>query len=148
MHVGFFGNYVYTQGQWTEVDVDSGPPEPTGVWMFVSIHDSDFATVRYLPSGDGRGEAFLGFTPRIYFEEPSASPPTNAPLEAAGLVSWTRVAGTDASPRADVIEAFLATDEEEDFDERAELPDDEVFVELKTAKFIKALGLPELPLGT
>ncbi|MEZ5092986.1 hypothetical protein [Nocardioides sp.] len=74
----------------------------------------------------------------MYFDSPTASAPTNAPLEAAGLASWTRAAETDASPRAEVIEAFLATDEQEDFDEEVDLPDDEIFAEIKTANFIRA----------
>jgi hypothetical protein len=146
--VGFFGNYVYTHGRWALVDADAGIPPQAGVWLSVSIHDSDFTMVRYFPPGAGNGEAFLGFTPRVYFEEPSASAPTNAPLEAVGLVSWTRAAGTGVAPRVEVIEAFLATDEQDDQDEDADLPADEVFAELKTARFVTALGLPDLPLRT
>jgi hypothetical protein len=50
------------------------------------------------------------------------------------------------SPSEDVVERFLAGDENEaDGDGNEDLPDEEVFVELKTAKFLQTLGLPSPP---
>jgi hypothetical protein len=141
--VGFFGAYLYADGSWTEVDPDGAESAtPVTPWLFLSIHDSDVATVRYAPSGSGTGEAFLGNTPRNYWENPDASAPTNPALEADGLASWTRVAQTGAAPAAETIEAFLASDEDEGPDDDADAPDEDVFVELKCVRFLGALGLP------
>ncbi|NIK56936.1 hypothetical protein [Kribbella shirazensis] len=139
--MGFFGSYVYAGGAWREVDSDAEdavPPEP---YLAVMIHDSDIAMIRYSPAGAGTGVAFLGHTPRAYFGDPSASSPTDTAIEAAGLAAWARVAGSSPDPH--VIERFLASDEQDDTAD--DVPDEDVFVEVKTARFIQTLGLPKLP---
>ncbi len=60
-------------------------PEP---WLLVDIHDSDIATIAYRPTGSGSGVAYLGVTPRTYFEDPGASAPSDVAREAGGLVEW------------------------------------------------------------
>jgi hypothetical protein len=137
--MGFFGSYVYDGAGWTSVDPTAtvDVPEP-GLW--VMVHDSDVTRLTYRPSGRGSGEAFVGYTPRSYFEDETASAPTDVAREAAGLHDWaTAVVGS--SPGEEAIAAFLAADEEEidDFDES---DDAEIFVEVKTARLLTALGLP------
>jgi hypothetical protein len=140
--MGFFGTYLYADGAWTELDPDADVAEPVAPYLFVMIHDSDIAMVRYSPVGDGTGRAFLGYTPRAYFGDPSASAPTDTGLEAAGLAAWAGAAG--ASLSADEVEPFLASDEQRAADADG-VPDVDVFVELKTARFVQALGLAPLP---
>ena len=98
----------------------------------------------------GRGIAYLGYTPRTYFEDDSASEPTSVVEEADGLAAWWRGLHPEAEDaaleaKAREIEAYVAADDavpdttEEDGSE----PDDaDVFVEIKTARFLNALGLP------
>ncbi|MEV7986869.1 hypothetical protein [Micromonospora sp. NPDC085948] len=64
-------------------------------WLLVDIHDSDSATLTYRPAGPGTGVAYLGYTPRTYFENPDASAPTDAVREAAGLSAWWALTTAD-----------------------------------------------------
>jgi hypothetical protein len=134
---GFFGSYVYAGGVWSEVDPeaeDGVPPEP---YMVVMFYDSDIAMIRYAPAGVGAGEAYLGHAPRAYFGDPSAPAAGDTAVEAAGLAAWAQSFG--ASPAPGAIERFLASD-----DVRDDAPDEDVFVETKTARFLQTLGLPKL----
>ena len=150
--MGFFGLYLYEAGRWSELGLDAEPTarEP---WLLVRIHDSDIGTVAYAPTGPGTGVAFLGYTPRIYFEDVTASAPTDPDREARGLAAWWAAGHPEANGAARVakegeLRAFLAADippgDGEDEDE--DLDDAEVFVEIKAARFIRALGLP-VPAG-
>jgi hypothetical protein len=143
--MGFFGTYQFDGLSWTERDPAVGPvgSEP---WLWIDVHDSDFTTVRYAPLDEsGSGTAYLGFTPRDYFEDPDASSPTDVDQEARGLARWwaLRQEGAtedDLSRKAAEIVAFLATDDEpidEDYEDSAD-----IFVEIKTARFLSALDLP------
>lgn len=79
--VGFFGTYLYeaAQQRWRPEmpainDIRQpvrGDREPDAAepWLLVDIHDSDFTVVTYRPVGQGTGVAYLGFTPRTYFDE-------------------------------------------------------------------------------
>jgi hypothetical protein len=64
-------------------------PEP---WLVVDIHDSYVATIAYRPAGSGSGVAYLGVTPRTYFEDPDASAPTDVVREARARSAppWSR----------------------------------------------------------
>jgi hypothetical protein len=162
--MGFFGTYLFEGGAWRPGLVTPGhdelwqrlrgdqPPAATEPWLLVDIHDSDITTVTYRPAGPGSGTAYLGYTPRSYFEREDASAPTDVAREAAGLASWWReVHGGPADRAAQKereIAAYLAHDlgptghdVEEDEDED-DLDDDNVLVEIKTRHFIAALGLP------
>jgi hypothetical protein len=121
-------------------------------WFVVDIHDSDIATVVYRPAGPGSGVAYLGHTPRTYFEDPGASAPTDTAREAAGLGFWwaqLHAGADDTNRRAKEAElvVYLAEDldpaevdlDDEDSDE---LDDADVFVEIKTARLLSALDLP------
>jgi hypothetical protein len=149
--VGFFGTYLFDGGRWTTHQPAEQPtiPEP---WLLIDIHDSDFATLTYHPAGPGSGVAYLGGTPRTYFENPDASAPTDVVREAAGLsVWWAQQRGgasdTERSAKETELTAYLAEDldpadinldDEDDYD----LDDAEIFVEVKTARFLTALDLP------
>jgi len=85
--MGFFGTYLFDGQRWMTHEADKLPtvPEP---WLLVDIHDSDIATIAYRPIGSGSGVAYLGVTPRTYFEDPGASAPSDVAREAGGLVEW------------------------------------------------------------
>lgn len=138
--MGFFGAYLYANGRWSDVDLDGAVPTPADPWMFVVVHDSDIGTIRYAPAGVGSGEAFVGFTPRSYFEDESASRPTDTVRESRGLAAWVQgVLGSDLD--APEIESFLANDDD-DLDESDELHAADVFAEIKLARLLAYLGLP------
>ncbi len=103
------------------------------------------------PARAATGTAYLGCTPRTYFDNEDASAPTDVSREATGLAEWwacrqggASEAEVDAKRRE--IETYLADDEdpgEIEYDEDVDgLDDAEIFVEVKTARFLNALGLP------
>lgn len=143
--VGFFGTYAFEHGQWKTLSEGELPPldEPS---LWIDIHDSDITSVVYTPVGPGSGVAYLGLTPRTYFENPNASDPTDVLREAAGLAAWWALhdSGDVAAKQAELL-GFLASDENpEDFSlaEGEDVEEADVFVEIKTARFLEALGLP------
>ncbi|MFC0435703.1 hypothetical protein [Kutzneria buriramensis] len=147
--MGFFGTFVFDGSAWlTEPGAEKRVGEPS---LLVDIHDSDIATIVYRPAGPGSGVAYLGFTPRSYFEDDAASAPTDVAREAAGLAAWWRLRSSasdaEVAAKQQELAGYLAEDisADEDVDAAeigAELDDAEVFVEVKTARFLAALGLP------
>jgi hypothetical protein len=146
--VGFFGSYLF-DGQWKPVEGAHGATEP---WLTVEVHDSDITTVVYRPPGPGSGVAYLGCTPRTYFEDESASAPTDVRREARGLAAWWAglhgvVGEAEMAAKERELSAFLAEDVDpadvpDDLDEDIDdLDDGEIFVEVKTVRFLSALGL-------
>lgn len=148
--MGFFGTYLYDGKHWSDHDPDQpiALPDP---WLMVTIHDSDFTIVTYQPRYDGTGVAYLGHTPRMYFEDENAHPRTDTTVEATALITWSTNHGTAPQTKRAELLAYLAEDLDnfDTFDEDVEgdddLPDSEVFVELKTANFLTALSLPVPP---
>ncbi|GAA0926649.1 hypothetical protein GCM10009554_07010 [Kribbella koreensis] len=151
--MGFFGTYLYAGDQWTEHDPDQPVNEP-GPWLRINIHDSDFTIVTYSPEYEGTGVAYLGYTPRMYFESEDDSR-TNPAQEAAALTTWwtnhtpTADPTTADSKRAELL-PYLAEDkdtfdEDEDEEDDEDLPDAEIYVEVKTADFLTSLNLPLPP---
>ena len=137
--MGLFGKYVF-EGKALVTAVGEAPAEP---WLSVDIHDSDFAAVVYRPAGTGAGIAYLGDTPRTYFDDEDASEPTDTGREGRGLAEWAALVGGTAA--ADELACFLAEDgDPEDVSEfeADDVDDADVFVEIKTARFLTALGLP------
>jgi hypothetical protein len=165
--VGFFGTFLYDDGHWYDVDPDTRPDDG-GHWLLVDIHDSDLTTLLYHPAGPGTGVAYLGVTPRTYFEDDDASAPTDTFREAAGLAAWWAGRPTPAGPEIGAgdfdegighdrlvaketeLIGYLARDGDPEADDLVEddgpLDDAETFVEIKTARLLTALDLP-LPAG-
>jgi hypothetical protein len=114
--VGFFGGYVFDGSSWHGFDLDSDHRlDIAAPWLSVNIHDSDIATVRYELHGPGSGTAYLGYTPRTYFDDESASEPADVLREAEGLALWlTRQQDrNDAAELRELITSFLAGDFQE-----------------------------------
>ena len=130
--MGLFWNGLYDGHRWTESDEE--PAEVPDGCLAVSVHDSDIGVVRYAPVGDGSGTAFVGFTPRTYFEDETA-PTCDPDVEAAALVAWAETTGMAAPAVADV-RPFLAGDDDT-FDE-----EDDPFVESAVAGLLTMLGVP------
>lgn len=144
--VGFFGRYVFDGRTWQDFEPGSGhEPDIEAPWLSVDIYDSDFATVRYEPPGPGSGTAYLGNTPRTYFDAESASVPTDVPREAEGLASWIgqqqgRIVSAELP---ELIASFLASDSrDEQPGDDADLSDADIFVEIKVSRFLRAVGFP------
>jgi hypothetical protein len=149
--MGFFGTYLFDGRSWSTHQPDSLPAtsEP---WLVVDIHDSDIATITYRPAGPGTGVAYLGHTPRTYFEDPQASAPTDVAREAAGLATWWALSFPGASDaERGSMEAVLAPylaadldpgDIDEDDEDDEDLDEAEIFVEIKTSRFLATMGLP------
>ncbi|WP_369137230.1 hypothetical protein [Modestobacter versicolor] len=125
--MGMFGTFTYGGGAWTSAE----PAEPA---LTVTIHDSDIATLDYRPAPDATGRCYLGYQPRVYFEDPAASAPVDNDVEARGFARWAQLAtGTDVDWRD--VAALLAPDDE-DAD-----PED-VFVEETVQRLLELAGLP------
>ncbi|MEV1320018.1 hypothetical protein AB0J14_28525 [Micromonospora arborensis] len=148
--MGFFGTYLFDGSRWKVHQ----PAEQAAIaepWLLVDIHDSDITTLTYRPAGPGSGIAYLGYTPRTYFENPDASAPTDVVREAAGLsVWWAQQRGgasdTERTAKEGELTAYLADDLDpaniEIDDDDDALDDAEIFVEVKAARFLRALDLP------
>jgi hypothetical protein len=92
--VGHFGKYAYSAGRWST-------DGPTAVpFLLIDIHDGDVATVDYRAADASGGRFFLGYEPRIYFEESDAASPVDITAESEGFARWALEAeGTDVDPR-------------------------------------------------
>ncbi|MDQ1539055.1 MAG: hypothetical protein QOE58_3448 [Actinomycetota bacterium] len=142
--MGFFGTYQFDGTAWAESDASAEPTGP-GPWLWVGIHDSDFATVRYAPAGSGSGIAFLNLTPRIYFESDDASAPTDIDREARGLADWWAdrnegASGSEKVTKQGEIASLLASDVEPANDDP--MDDADTFAEMKAARLLSVMGLP------
>jgi hypothetical protein len=128
--MGFFGTYALHDGEWA---VGAPAHEP---YLAVDIHDSDVATVDYRPAVSAAGRFYLGYQPRVYFEDETASAPVDNAAEARGFVRWVReVRGEEVA--ADDVERLMAP-----ADEDAE-PED-VFVEDTVVALLELAGLPPI----
>ncbi|WP_432977199.1 hypothetical protein [Dactylosporangium sp. CA-233914] len=152
--MGYFGAFLFDGQSWMDAESGNIVAADAEYWLHVDIHDSDIATITYSPAGPGSGVAYLGFTPRTYFEDPNASLPTDTHREAAGLAAWwarVQVGATDAdrdakmaSLRPYLAEDLGAEDDDPDDEEEEERDDADIFVEIKTDRFLVTLGLPPL----
>jgi hypothetical protein len=127
--VGLFGTFAYSDGRWTR-------GLPTAVpFLLVDVHDSDIATVDHRRADASGGRFFLGYEPRIYFEEPDASPPVDVAAEADGFAAWAKEAtGGDVDP-ADVRRLMASPDG---------APPEDVVVEETVDRLVALAGLPPL----
>jgi hypothetical protein len=100
--VGYFGKLSYSDGRWSTGG-------PTAVpFLLVDVHDSDIATIDYRAADASGGRFFLGYEPRIYFEEPGGADPVDIAAEAEGFTRWAREAtGTDVDP--DEVRRLMAS---------------------------------------
>ena len=65
--MGLFATLAYSDGRWTR-------GRPTAVpFLLVDVHDGDVATVDYRFADASGGRFYLGWEPRIYFDEPDAA---------------------------------------------------------------------------
>ncbi|SNR83076.1 hypothetical protein [Blastococcus mobilis] len=125
--MGYFGKLSYSAGRWS-----SG--RPTAVpFLLIDVHDSDIATVDYRAADATGGRFFLGYEPRIYFEEPDAGAPVDTRAEAEGFARWLREAeGRDVDP--DDVQRLMASPS-------GAPPQDEV-VEQTVEQLLALAGLP------
>ena len=123
----YFGRLAYSDGRWS-----SG--RPTAVpFLLIDVHDSDIATVDYRAADATGGRFFLGYEPRIYFEEPDAGAPVDTRAEAEGFARWVQDAsGTDVDP-AEVQRLMASPD--------GAPPEDDV-VEETVERLLTLAGLP------
>jgi hypothetical protein len=125
--VGYFGKLAYSDGRWS-----SG--RPTAVpFLLIDVHDSDIATVDYRAADATGGRFFLGYEPRVYFEQPDAAPPVDTDAEADGFARWAREAADRTIDPTDVRRLMAAPD--------GAPPDDEV-VEETVDRLVALAGLP------
>lgn len=144
--MGLFATWAYDDRGWRHV-APNAAPTGTEPWLWLDIHDSDLVTVRYAPCGSAAGVAYLGFTPRTYWEDDDASEPTDTAREALGLAHWwaaRQPAGADEAAKAAELRPLLAEDlPGDELDE--DLSEDDIFVERRTERFLAALGVPLPP---
>jgi hypothetical protein len=125
--VGYFGKLAYSDGQWST-------GRPTAVpFLLIDVHDSDLATVDYRAADASGGRFYLGYEPRIYFDEPDSAAPVDVQAESEGFARWAQdVGGTPVEP-ADVQGLMAAPD--------GSPPTDEV-VEQTVERLLTLAGLP------
>jgi hypothetical protein len=125
--VGLFGKFAYSAGRWSS-------DGPTAVpFLIVDVHDSRIATVDYRAADATGGRFFLGYEPRIYFEEPDAGAPVDTVAEADGFARWVLEAEGRAVDPAEVQRLMAAPD--------GAPPEDEV-VEDTVVRLAALAGLP------
>jgi hypothetical protein len=125
--VGLFGKFAYSAGRWSS-------DGPTAVpFLIVDVHDSRIATVDYRCADATGGRFFLGYEPRIYFEEPDAGAPVDTAAEACGFARWVLEAEGSVIDPGDVQRLMAAPDGAPPADETVE----ETVVRLATL-----VGLP------
>ena len=125
--MGLFGKFAYSAGRWSS-------DGPTAVpFLIVDVHDSRIATVDYRAADATGGRFFLGYEPRIYFEEPDAGAPVDTVAEADGFALWVLEAEGRAVDPAEVQRLMAAPD--------GAPPEDEV-VEDTVVRLAALAGLP------
>lgn len=124
--VGFFGQFVFSGGRW-------GDGVREEIYLSLDIHDSDIVTVQYRPaSPPAMGVCYLGYEPREYFDDPSASAPVDRAAEAQGLATWAKTAWNKDVDR-EAIRCLLA--------EPGNEPDD-AFAEDTARRLLRLLNIP------
>jgi hypothetical protein len=125
--VGLFGTFAYSAGRWST-------GRPTAVpFLLIDVHDSRIATVDYRAADATGGRFFLGYEPRIYFEEPDASAPVDTSVEAAGFARWVLDAeGRDVD--TDEVQGLMASP--------SGAPPADEFVEQTVERLLALAGLP------
>ena len=102
-------------------------------FLMIDVHDSHIATVDYRAADATGGRFFLGYEPRLYFDEPDAGTPVDTRAEAEGFARWVRDSeGTDVDA-GDVQQLMASPD--------GAPPGDEV-VEQTVERLLGLAGLP------
>ncbi|MCV2393902.1 hypothetical protein OEB99_06245 [Actinotalea sp. M2MS4P-6] len=128
--MGMFERLAFIDGRW--VTVAHG--EPVSAPLVVDIHDSSIATVQFESEAGPRGYFYLGYEPRIYFDDPKQNAPVDRPAAAGAFSSWARAElGVEVASAA--VESLLASND-------AEAEPEAVFVEETVEELITLLGLP------
>ena len=125
--MGYFGTFIFRDGQWQQRSSGAGPE------LVVDVHDSDIATIDYRPAPPGLGRFYLGYQPRDFFADPEASQPVDVPAEVDAFVGWAAQT-LGRAPEADALRPLVAED-------GAGEPEDEV-VEDTVVRLLDLLGLP------
>jgi hypothetical protein len=126
--VGRFRRFAYSAGRWSTEG-------PTAVpFLLIDVHDSDLATVDYRAADATGGRFFLGYEPRIYFDEPDAAPPVDVRAEAEGFARWVLEAEGRAVDPAEVLRLMASPD--------GSPPADDV-VEETVERLLALAGLPK-----
>lgn len=124
--MGTFATFVYSDGGWD----DHAASEQ---FLSIDIHDSDIATLRFAPAeSPARGLLYLGYEPRHYFEDPSASEPVDVVAETDALIAWAAEVTGVLVASEEVLPLLASPDGDE--------PDD-LFVEETVAQLLKVIGL-------
>ena len=125
--MGYFGKLAYSDGRWTF-------GRPTAVpFLLVDVHDSHIATVDYRGADASGGRFYLGYEPRIYFDEAGAGMPVDTRAEAEGFARWAKEAAEVQVDPGDVQRLMASPD--------GAPPTDEV-VEETVQKLLGLAGLP------
>ena len=131
--MGLFGKFAYSDGRWSRGG-------PTAVpFLLVDVHDSDVATVDYRSADATGGRFFLGYEPRVYFDEPGAGDPVDTAAEAQGFADWLRGAtGREVDPAE--VRPLLAHPDG--------APPEDVVVEETVDRLLALAGLPPVDWGS
>jgi hypothetical protein len=125
--VGLFGKFAYSAGRWSTGG-------PTAVpFLIIDVHDSRIATVDYRAADASGGRFFLGYEPRVYFEEPDAGTPVDTAAESEGFARWVLDAEGRTVDPAEVQNLMASPD--------GAPPADEV-VEDTVVRLVALAGLP------
>jgi hypothetical protein len=123
-----FATLAYSDGRWSR-------GRPTAVpFLLVDVHDGDLATVDYRFADASGGRFYLGYEPRIYFEQPDAALPVDVDAEAAGFARWAREA-VEAHVDPDEVRRLMAAAD------GAPPPEDTTVVET-VDRLVALAGLP------
>ena len=125
--MGLFGKFAYSAGRWSTEG-------PTAVpFLLIDVHDSDVVTVDYRAADASGGRFFLGYEPRIYFDEPDAAAPVDTAAEADGFARWVVGAGgTEVEPAE--VQRLMASP--------AGAPPEDEAVERTIERLLALAGLP------
>lgn len=146
--MGYFGTWLLEGGTWSSAEVPAHG-DTSARWLHIEIHDSDYAAIRYSPVNGGNGVAYVGMTPRVYFEDEAASAPTDVTAESSAIATWVAdTVGGDPSRLRKIAAGYLADDSEPDWESIlpldgsvSSIPDEDVFVEQRIARFLDEMGI-------
>ncbi len=127
--MGFFGKFIFSDGQWSEQSAARQR-------LTIDIHDSDFATVEWEPNKPHTGRFYLGFEPRHYFDDDTASEPVDLNGELEGFLEWAKATLGVQLAISDLRELVADPDGADP---------DNIFVEETVVQLVALLGLPVPP---